>query len=71
MQDLKISDRVKQKHTRAERHGTIIGFWENDEYIMTEEGKVLFAISGEVKVKFDLNDKDVFVTFSKNELIKL
>ena len=71
MIEFKINDRVKQKHTKAERKGTIIGIWENDEYLATRKGKVLFAIKGELKIKFDQTDNDSFVTLSKSELIKM
>jgi len=71
MEKLKIKDRVKQRNTQAERHGTVMGFWEKDEYIDTENGKILFAVTGEVKVRFDFNGNDSLTTFNENQLIKL
>lgn len=69
---LKIGDKVKQKFTSANRIGTVIGIWEDDEYFTDIEGNsILFACKGELKVQFDYNSQGVYSTFSSQELIKL
>jgi len=70
---IKTGDRVKQKHTSAQRTGKVIGIWENDEYIITNNNeKILFAIKGELKVKFDYHDSgNSYHTFSEIELEKI
>lgn len=64
---MKIGDRVKQKHTKANRKGTVIGIWEEDEYIQSNEERILFAVKGEIKVRFD-NPESTYHTFSETEL---
>ena len=66
---MKIGDRVKQKYTRANRKGTVIGIWEEDEYIENNKERILFAVKGEVKVRFDNSTlESAYHTFSETEL---
>jgi hypothetical protein len=68
----KIGDKVRQKFTVANRIGTVIGIWEDDEYVTDKEGNsILLASKGELKVQFDNNSQGVYSTFSNQEVIKL
>ena len=67
----KEGDKVRQKHTRATRIGTIIGIWENDEYIFNKTEKILFVSKGEYKVSLDNDLNNGYITFSENELLKI
>jgi len=72
METFKIGDRVRQKYTLAERTGTIIGIWEEDNYFTDKEGKrILFACKGEYQVRFDNEIGNGVITFSGKELEKL
>jgi len=69
---IEIGDKVKQKYTLADRVGTVIGIWEEDEYFSSPEGKIiLFACKGEYKVQFYNDMNDSYATFSEQELLKL
>lgn len=66
---IKIGDRVKQKHTLAQRTGTVVGVWEKDEYLKKENEEILFATKGEIKVRFDDSESvTTYCTFSQTEL---
>lgn len=72
MEKLKIGDRVRQKFTRADRRGTIIGIWEHDYQILDDKNQlVTFAIQGEFKVKLDNNSENSYITFSNEEITKI
>ncbi|RED92195.1 hypothetical protein [Marinoscillum furvescens] len=61
---MKEGDRVKQLFTIAERHGTIVGIYDEDFYINTPKGQILFATKGELKVQFDGTSEGTSITLS-------
>ncbi|MEO9806690.1 MAG: hypothetical protein ABJF04_25745 [Reichenbachiella sp.] len=64
----KINDRVKQLNTSANRLGTIIGIYEEDVYVNSNGERILFAVAGELKVKFDYEEGDGFTPMSRSEV---
>lgn len=68
---MNIGDKVKLRFRNTTQIGTIIGIWEEDEYIVDLKGnKRLLAKKGDYKVRFDHDDIDSSQTFSKGQLIK-
>lgn len=63
-----VDDRIKQKYTRANRLGTVIGVYGEDFYIESNGEQILFAVAGEYKVKFDSDPGIGYSTLSGEEL---
>ena len=69
---IEIGDKVKQKRGKATRVGTIIGIWDDNQYIIDKEGNsILVARKGEFKVRFDDITNNTFETFYTEELVKM